>query len=75
MLAKESADSMVYVPDVAEAATTELPLVHDKMDNEGAVDNMRQDKGYVALDPCTAQISEGWVGPDDRGYGRPRMAA
>jgi hypothetical protein len=55
MLAKEWADSMVYVPDAAaEAATTELPLVHDNMDNERAVDSVRQDKGYVVLDPCMA---------------------
>jgi hypothetical protein len=35
MLAEEWADSMVHAPDAAaEAATTELPLIHDKVDNE-----------------------------------------
>jgi hypothetical protein len=68
MLAKEWADSMVYVPDAAvEVATTELPLIHGEVDNEEVVDSVRQDKDYVALIPCMVSISEGLVGPDDRG--------
>jgi hypothetical protein len=55
MLAKEWVDSMVNVPDAAaEVATTGLPLIHDKVDNEDAVDIVRQDKDYVALDLCMA---------------------